>query len=343
MTNYFYAYYILRTLTGMVGDGSMICLPLAYLADNLPDRQRASAFGILSGVGSASFVCGTLAVRFLSTSSTFQVAAFVSMLAVVYMRIFLEESMPNDADGLTRPILKEGPDVIQNNSDEPSKIVVFRKIPSVKDFICFLRSSSSFSQAAVVAFFNSLAEGGMMASMNYFLKARFHFNKNQYADLMLISGVLGAVSLLLLMPMLAPRIGEGKLLSTGLLVSCINGLLCSISWSAWVPYAATVFSMLMVLASPCLRSIASKQVGPREQGKAQGCISGISSLANIISPLIFSPLTALFLSENAPFYFPGFSIMCIGLASMISFIQSLMIKSVTLTPSTKINSNCLDA
>ncbi|GKV23965.1 hypothetical protein SLEP1_g33632 [Rubroshorea leprosula] len=179
----------------MVGDGSMICLPLAYLADNLPDRQRASAFGILSGVGSASFVCGTLAVRFLSTSSTFQVAAFVSMLAVVYMRIFLEESMPNDADGLTRPILKEGPDVIQNNSDEPSKIVVFRKIPSVKDFICFLRSSSSFSQAAVVAFFNSLAEGGMMASMNYFLKARFHFNKNQYADLMLISGVLGAVSL----------------------------------------------------------------------------------------------------------------------------------------------------
>ncbi|GLT42970.1 hypothetical protein SLA2020_169470 [Shorea laevis] len=343
MTFYFYAYYILRTLTGMVCDGSMICLPLAYLADNLPVRQRASVFGILSGVGSASFVCGTLAVRFLSTSSTFQVAAFVSMLAVAYMRIFLEESMPNDADGLTQPILKEGPDVIQNNGDEPSKILVFKKIPSVKDLICFLRSSSSFSQAAVVAFFNSLAEGGMMASMNYFLKARFHFNKNQYADLMLISGVLAAVSQLLLMPILAPRIGEGKLLSAGLLVSCINGLLCSISWSAWVPYAATVFSMLMVLASPCLRSIASKQVGPREQGKAQGCISGVSSLANIISPLIFSPLTALFLSENAPFYFPGFSIMCIGLASMISFIQSLMIKSVPLTPSTKINSNCLDA
>lgn len=145
----------------------MLKLVFPFQADKLPDRQRASAFGILSGVASASFVCGTLAVRFLSTSSTFQVyplisrldqcylisssefdsldkyfqvAAFVSMLAVAYMRIFLEESMPDDGDGLARPILKEGPDFIQNNGDEPSNIRVFKKIPSVRDLVCFLRS-----------------------------------------------------------------------------------------------------------------------------------------------------------------------------------------------------------
>ncbi|GKV20867.1 hypothetical protein SLEP1_g30917 [Rubroshorea leprosula] len=343
-TYYFYAYYILRTLTSMVCEGSMNCLALAYLTDNLPGRHRASAFGILSGVASASFVCGTLAARFLSTASTFQVAVFVSMLAAVYMRIFLEESLPDDAAGLTRPILKEGQDAIQNDGNDLSNIASFKKIPSVGDLICLLRSSPSFSQAAVVAFFSSLAEGGMLASTMYFLKARFHFNKNQFADLMLISGVLATVSQLLLMPVLAPHIEERKLLSIGLLVSCMHGFLYSISWSAWVPYAATVFSIFMVFAPPCLRSIASKQIGPREQGKAQGCISGISSFANIISPLIFSPLTALFLSENAPFYFPGFSIMCIVLASMISFIQSLMIKSAPLIPpSPRINSNRIEA
>lgn len=42
-------------------------------ADNIGERDRASAFGILAGVRSAAFVCGTLAARFLSTSSTFQV------------------------------------------------------------------------------------------------------------------------------------------------------------------------------------------------------------------------------------------------------------------------------
>lgn len=62
------------------------------------------------------------------------------MLAAVYMRIFLEESVPDDADGLTRPILKEGQDAIQNDGNDPSNVVSFKKIPSVGDLICLLRS-----------------------------------------------------------------------------------------------------------------------------------------------------------------------------------------------------------
>ncbi|TXG64938.1 hypothetical protein EZV62_011932 [Acer yangbiense] len=185
---------------------------------------------------------------------------------------------------------------------------------------------TTFSQAAVVAFFNSLAEGGMQASTLYFLKARFHFNKDQFADLMLISGFAATVSQLLFMPLLTPMIGEKKLLSIGLFVGCTNMFLYSISWSAWVPYALSLSSVFVFFAIPALRSIASKLVGSNEQGKVQGCISGISSFANILSPLIFSPLTALFLSDKAPFNFPGFSILGIGLAMMITFIQSLLIR-----------------
>lgn len=44
-----------------------------YQADKIPEVNRASAFGILGGIASAAFVCGTLAARFLSTTSTFQV------------------------------------------------------------------------------------------------------------------------------------------------------------------------------------------------------------------------------------------------------------------------------
>ncbi|KAG9147500.1 hypothetical protein Leryth_007293 [Lithospermum erythrorhizon] len=65
------------------------------------------------------------------------------------------------------------------------------------------------------------------------------------------------------------------------------------------------------------------------QGMAQGCILSMASLANIVSPLIYSPLTALFLSDGAPFSYPGFSILCIGLAWLIAFITSTMIPSVT--------------
>ncbi|KAJ0076833.1 hypothetical protein Patl1_35894 [Pistacia atlantica] len=373
-TSFFYAYYVIRTLTAMVGEISINCLALAYVADNIPEGQRASAFGILSGVGTgASFVCGTLATRFLSTTSTFRVATLFSMIAAVYMRVFLKESLRPDEDGLTQPIIKGGPDDNQNErADSPRKIWEFKNIPSVRDVTCLLKTSVTFSQAAVVAFFGSLADGGIQASLLYFLKAQFHFNKNQFADLMLILGVAGMVSqaspfhalfstyywrkktafdrafcglykckfqhLALLCSHL--RISDTTqymwLKTTDIFFVIMQMLVSSIAWATWVPYATTAFGVFAAFGAPSLRSIASKQVGPHEQGKAQGCISGISSLATIISPFIFSPLTALFLSDGAPFYYPGFSIMGIGLALMIAFIQSLMIRDA---PSTSKSQN----
>ncbi|XP_061337460.1 uncharacterized protein LOC133284460 [Gastrolobium bilobum] len=343
-TKFFYAYYVVKILAAMAGEGSFHCLALAYVADKVSDGKRASAFGILAGVGSASFVVGTLAARFLSTDLTFQIAAVLSMIALVYMRIFLKESVPGS--GMKQPLLKEGEESrVEQNEDDSSRRTTgtFKKLPSVGDLICLLKCSPTFSQAAVVLFFNSLADGGLMAILLYYLKARFQFNKNQFADLMMINGIGATLTQLFVMPILVPNIGEEKLLSTGLLVSCISIFVYSISWSAWVPYALAGCSVLGVIVRPSICSIASKQVGPTEQGMVQGCLSGISSSANIISPLIFSPLTALFLSEEAPFNFPGFSIMCLGLALMIAFIQSLMIHAVPPIAGGKISSNsCTD-
>ncbi|KAJ6386121.1 hypothetical protein OIU77_029146 [Salix suchowensis] len=327
-TSFFYAYYVLRTLTAMICEGSINCLAFAYVADNVLERQRTSVFGILSGITAAAFVCGTLAARFLSTAMTFQVSALVAMLAAVYMRIFLQESLPN-SENLAQPILKSGQDDhSQDGGDLPMKPMVSKKIPSIQAITSLLRSSVTFSQAAIVAFFNSLSFGGLQASLMYYLKARFHFSKNQYAELMILLGVSGMASQLLFMPFVAPRVAEEKLLAIGLLGGIANALLYSVAWSAWVPYASTIFSVFEVFVTPCLRSIVSKQIGPNEQGKAQGCMSGIISLANIISPLVYSPLTALFLSEDAPFNFPGFIFLCIGFSTMIAFFQSILIRAV---------------
>ncbi|KAF3446840.1 hypothetical protein FNV43_RR12020 [Rhamnella rubrinervis] len=335
--NFFYVYYVAKTLTAMVCEGSVHCLALAYVADNVPEARRASAFGILSGICSSAFVCGTLSTRFLSTSSTFQVATSVAAVAAVYMRVFLPDSII-DAN-LSTPILsKEKLNVAESEKGSTKKMQLFKTMPSLDDMIALLKTSPTFSQAAVVAFFSNLADVGLHASMLYYLKAQFHFSKDQFADLMVISGIAGTISQLLIMPLLAPALGEERLLSIGLLFSCAHMFLYSIAWSVWVPYAAAMFSILIVFAQPCMRSIVSKQVGADEQGKAQGCISGICSFSNVIAPLAFSPLTALFLSARAPFNFPGFSIMCCGFATMVAFIQSMMIRGIPI--SSHRNSNC---
>ncbi|CAL5384612.1 unnamed protein product [Camellia sinensis] len=324
--DYFYAYYVVKTLTAMVCEGTVYCLALAYIADNIPENRRASVFGILSGITSCAFVCGNLSTRFLSTPSTFQVSALVALIATIYMRVFLPESITDDDDCV---YTKEEAKLSLLDEDEDSKnnFKIFKTMPSFDDTVSLLRSSLTFSQAAIVAFFLNLADVGLSASLMYYLKACFHFNKDQFADLMVIAGISGIISQMVLMPMLAPAIGEERLLSIGLFFSCAQMFLYSIAWSSWVPYAAAMCSLLAVFATPCLRSIASKQVGPNEQGKAQGCISGLCSFANVVSPMVFSPLTALFLSASAPFNFPGLSIACAGFTLMISFVQSMMMKA----------------
>ncbi|KAG9442870.1 hypothetical protein H6P81_018724 [Aristolochia fimbriata] len=324
-TYYFYVYTVIRTLTDMVCEGTVHCLALAYVADEVPHNRRASAFGLLSGVASAGFVCGTLTARFLSIPSAFQAAAAFAVLAVVYMKTFLKESSRSFSDS-SNPIGK-----IPKGSFSDGQTVrrkeSFSRIPSVDDMTCLLKSSLTFSQSAIVAFFNGVGESGLSACLLYYLKAKFHFNKNQFADLLLIAGIAGTTSQLLVMPLLASIFGEVTLLTVGLCASWLHIFLYGLAWSFWVPYVASMFSIMVVFSPPCIRSIVSKQVGPDEQGKAQGCISGIGSIAKIMSPLVFTPLTALFLSEHAPFHFPGLSIMCTGIASVIAFIQSLMIRA----------------
>ncbi|KAE8652027.1 hippocampus abundant transcript 1 protein isoform X2 [Cucumis sativus] len=323
--NLFYVYFVLKCVTSIVCEGSVQCLAVAYAADNVPEHRRASAFGLLSAVGSSAFVCGTLCARFLSISSTFQVAAFTAAVAVVYMKIFLADSV---AECIISAPLLSGENVESVSSDPVSlkKEQIITTLPSIKDLFALLNISLTFSLAAIVAFFGNLADVGLYASLLYYLKARFHFDKDMFADLMVISGTTSTISQLLLMPILIPALGENRLLSIGLFFNCIHMLLYSFAWADWVVYVAPMFSTLFIFWRPCLQSIVSKQVGASEQGKAQGCISGISSFAHVVSPLVFSPLTALFLSQNAPFYFPGFSIMCAGSIAMIAFVQSIMIR-----------------
>lgn len=63
-----------------------------------------------------------------------QVASVFSMIALVYMRIFLKESAP-----MSQPLLKETeePCIQQCEDDMPQK--TFKKLPSMGDVICLLK------------------------------------------------------------------------------------------------------------------------------------------------------------------------------------------------------------
>ncbi|KAK6778218.1 hypothetical protein RDI58_024936 [Solanum bulbocastanum] len=323
-TNYFYAYYAVKTFTGMVSDSGIECLSIAYAAANISDEKRVSAIGFVAGIGSAASLLGTMAARFLSTAQIFLIAAISSIVATIYMRIFVKETSGRiDSEPLNQPILVDnGEECSQSKSVSQS----FKEVLPLKDIFCLLKSSATLSLATVVAFLNGLGEGGQQTPYLYFLKARLQYNKDNFAVLMLIGYTGAAIGQLFLMPRLAPITGEEAILSLSCIAGFISMLIVSIAWAVWVPYVANLLPIIAFLTRPALQSIVSKQVGPNEQGIAQGCIAGINSFGNILSPLIYTPLTDLFLSEKAPFNYPGFNLFCVGLAWLIALIPSMMIQ-----------------
>ncbi|EEE63183.1 hypothetical protein OsJ_17992 [Oryza sativa Japonica Group] len=301
---FFYAYYITRMVTAMVAEGSMHCLSLAYVADKVPPSRRAAAFGVFSGVCLAGFVAGT-------------VAAVVAAAAAVYMRAFVKETdggasllraTAGDENSSSHPLCVPSCSSSSSQDVAPPTLPPLRKALSLSDMADLLTTSSTFSRESLVIFFYSLGETGLQTAILYFLKVQFQYSKNQYANLLLVIGIAGSLS---------------------------QAFIYSIAWTPWVPYLGASFVIVSILVNPSIRSIVSKRAGPFEQGMVQGCLTGISSTANVISPIVFSPLTAWFLSETAPFNFRGFSLACAGFAMLIALTVSINMRPAELQPDSK--------
>nr|XP_025881394.1 uncharacterized protein LOC9272544 isoform X3 [Oryza sativa Japonica Group] len=280
----------------------------------------------------------------MSVRSAYGVAAVVAAAAAVYMRAFVKETdggasllraTAGDENSSSHPLCVPSCSSSSSQDVAPPTLPPLRKALSLSDMADLLTTSSTFSRESLVIFFYSLGETGLQTAILYFLKVQFQYSKNQYANLLLVIGIAGSLSQLVMMPILAPKLGEQKLLIIALLGGCVHAFIYSIAWTPWVPYLGASFVIVSILVNPSIRSIVSKRAGPFEQGMVQGCLTGISSTANVISPIVFSPLTAWFLSETAPFNFRGFSLACAGFAMLIALTVSINMRPAELQPDSK--------
>jgi len=90
---------------------------------------------------------------------------------------------------------------------------------------------------------------------------------------------------------------------------CMFGyLLFGLAPHAWIFLAGIPLLCLGGLASPPAQSLITHQVDPSEQGRLQGALTSLQSLAGIFGPALFANLFALFISDHAPVqHLPGIS------------------------------------
>ncbi|KAF3434488.1 hypothetical protein FNV43_RR25591 [Rhamnella rubrinervis] len=310
-----YAYYVLRTISYILSQGSIFCIAVAYTADVVSDNKRAAVFSWITGLFSASHVLGNVLARFLPERFIFMVSIALLIFCPVYMQLFLRETV------------KEFPNKNKDSSCLTKTLdVVRRRYESMRDSATLVISSPTLRSISLVSFFYELGMSGISSVLLYYLKAAFGFDKNQFSEILMLVGIGSIVSQMLVLPLINPLVGEKVILCIALLASVAYALLYGLAWAAWVPYLSASFGVIYILVKPSTYAIISKASSSTNQGKAQGFIAGIQSIASLLSPLAMSPLTSWFLSSNAPFNCKGFSIVCASICMVISLCFACLIK-----------------
>ncbi|XP_052185005.1 uncharacterized protein LOC127796722 isoform X2 [Diospyros lotus] len=310
-----YAYYVLRAISYIISQGSIFCISVAYVADVVNETKRAAMFSWFTGLFSASDVIGNILARFLPESCIFEVSIALLVCAPLYMYVFLVETVePTPRNDQNSPgfhkILK----------------IIEERYNSMRYAATIVVSSPTLKGMSFVSFFYELGMSGISDVLFYYLKSAFGFNKNQFSELLMMVGIGSIFSQMVVLPLINPLVGEKVILSAALLASIVYALLDGLSWASWVPYLSASFGVIYVLVKPSTYAIISKASSSADQGKAQGFITGVQSIADLLSPLAMSPLTSWFLSSNAPFHCKGFSIVCASLGMVISLCFACMLK-----------------
>ncbi|KHN37832.1 hypothetical protein glysoja_016956 [Glycine soja] len=91
--DFVYAYYVLRTISNIISQGSVFYISLAYVADVVNESKRAAVFSWITGLLSASHVLGDVLALFLPEKYIFVVSIALLIFCLVYMKFFLVETV----------------------------------------------------------------------------------------------------------------------------------------------------------------------------------------------------------------------------------------------------------
>ncbi|KAI9124469.1 hypothetical protein K1719_004391 [Acacia pycnantha] len=314
---YVYTYYALRTVSSIISQGSIYCIMFAYVADIVGEDERAAVFGWITGLHSASQFIGDALARFLPPHIIFGVSTSLLIICSVYILIFLSESLrlPDTKD--VQPSLFRFPNPIH---------LLRQRFSSMANAAHLVFSSPTLRGIALVSFFYELGMSGSVTILLYYLKAVFGFNKNQFSEIQMLVGIGSIFSQIVLAPLINPLVGEKVILCFALLASIAYALLYGLAWAPWVAYFSTSLGLFFVLVKPFTYAIISKASSSANQGKAQGFIAGVQSIAHLLSPMIMSSLTSWFLSSSAPFECKGFSLICASIIMMISLCFACLLE-----------------
>ncbi len=269
-----------RLVDGLLG--SNMTVSQAYISDVTNPKYRTKIFGYSSAVFGAGLIFGPVIGGLLLSinfSAPFFFAAGISLLSIILVIAFLPESLSKREEKLA---LKVG-DIIP-----------------IKEAKYYFKST--ITRGLILAFFiYNLGFFLFMHSSALFANRQIHATAQEVAFYMAWIGVLRVIFQSLLINPLLKKFSENKILGMGIfsmIFAMVFLIFSSTYWIVYIPYFFIAFGT--GVARPILTSKLTNAVKREETGSILGVNNSLTSIGQIISPVLGGVIINYLPSQTLP-------------------------------------------
>jgi DHA1 family tetracycline resistance protein-like MFS transporter len=275
----------------------------AYIADITPKEKRAAAFGTLGAAFGIGFIIGPALGGFLGhlhIRLPFWIAAGLSLVNFCYGWFLLPESLPKE---------KRSARFDWRHANPFGAVMLLRRYPQV------------FGLAAVFFLIN-LAQFSLNSTYVLYADYRYGWGPQAVGLTLGLVGLCSGLVQAVLVRRLMPKLGERRMILAGLVLCIVGYVFFGFASLPWLFLLGIPFLSLGGLAGPPAQAMMTHQVDSHEQGRLQGALTSLASLAGIFGPALFANIFALFISDHAPVrHLPGAAFV---LAALLLFAAALI-------------------
>ena len=240
----------------------------AYIADVTPPEKRAAAYGLLSAAFGIGFVAGPMLGGLLGQFGLripFLVAAGLTFANAAYGFFVLPESLA---------------------PENRSKFSL--RVANPFAAIGLLASNAQLLGLSAINFVARLVHSVFAVVWSLYVAERYDWGPGMIGVSLAVVGASSfVVSAGLVRPTVA-RLGERRTMLVGLLFGATGFAALGLAPQGWMFLVAIFVLCLWGLATPCMQSFMTRLVGPDQQGRLQGAMTGMTSIAGLIGPAIFA-------------------------------------------------------
>ncbi len=292
-----------RLIAGIMG--ASFTTANAYIADVSTDDTRARNFGLVGMMFGLGFTIGPALGGLLGTYSLrapFFVAAGLALINWLYGYFVLPESLP----------------------PEKRSELTLRHISPLSS-ITRLGVYPIVAGLAIIFACKSLAQRGLENVWVLYTAYRYDWDERTNG---LALGLVGICAIVVQGGLVRPtikRLGERKTVIFGTIIATAGFLGYGFASEGWMVPWIIIMSSVGGLAGPAIQSLVTSTVDESEQGKIQGALTSLTSLTNIIAPVLFNTvLFSYFISDKSPIQLPGapffVGAVLIGISTMVAIV-----------------------